>query len=575
MRKGACIFILLIIGNFVQAQQTKKSFFPSLKHYQQADFGSPVHIPVSLAGNFGECRPNHFHSGLDVRTQQRENLDIYAIGKGYISGVTISHNGFGNCIYISHPGGYTSVYAHCNSFYEVISRYVKSRQYKKEKWNVELRFPPHLFPIRKGQFIAKSGNTGSSHAPHLHMEIRETKTDKTLNGLLFYAKMKDEKKPIISRLGVYDASKSIYHQDPKIFKAIKKGHYDAPTSELIQVNSNKVYFGIQANDYMENSLRLGIFKMKLIVDDEVLFGWQLNRIGYNETRYMNAIGDYKTRMGKGFWLQLCHKLPNDQLGVYINGTQKNGIVDISDGKKHNVIIRVYDVKGNFKDIRFSVQQKDVPTYGLASCPGEVLAAGEKNRYRKDEIACDFPKDVLYDDVCMWSERTLNEKPYSYVYHVAHAGIPVHDYFKLRLKPKKEIPKKLRSKVAILYAPDDEMTEPVGQPATWKNGWVVASVNRFGNYEIVIDQTPPSIIPYFKNGTKVSKGTMLKFGAEDTISELKEVRMEVEGQWLRCVRRRNNYYYTVDEYFPDGKHELTLRAIDGNNNITLKKFVINR
>ncbi len=561
------IFFFLLLCELGIAQEKKKPFFPSV-HYK-TNFASPVKIPISLAGNFGECRPNHFHSGLDVRTQQRENLSLYSIESGYISKVSISHKGFGNCIYISHPGGFTSVYAHCNQFNKLLSAYVEKKQYEQESWAIELQFPPHLFPVRKGQFIAKSGNTGSSHAPHLHMEIRDTKTDKTLNGLLFYNKMRDGKKPVISRVAVYDGNKSIYQQAPIIFKAIKRGNFDVPTTEIIKVRTDKVYFGIQANDYMENSLRLGVFRMKLIVDNKEVFGWQLHNIGYDETRYMNAIGDYKTKMLKGFWLQLCHRLPNDQLDVYINGTQKNGLVDLSDGVLHNVTIRVYDVKGNYKDVRFQIQGAE-PSPVNTTCT-HMLRNGEQHSINNGKMAFTLSKEMLYDDLCFKGITTSSDLPYSHTYRVHKANVPVHDYFELKLKPKQDIPKKLRDKVAFLFSPNDDMSDAEGIAAEYDNGWVVARVNQFGNYQIVIDNNPPVIIPYFKHGQKIARGRVLKFGAEDQVSELKEVRLEVNKQWLRCRRRKNNYYYRVDEHFPKGQHEVRISATDGNGNTATKKI----
>lgn len=574
------VVFLLSIFTFLMllsAQAKKvKPFFPRINPaYAQANFGSPVKIPISLAGNFGECRPNHFHSGLDVRTEQRENLNLYSIGNGYVSRVTIDHKGFGNCIYITHPGGFTSVYAHCNRLFGIVDKYVKKKQYEQESWAVELRFPPHLFPIKKGEFIAKSGNTGSSHAPHLHMEIRDTKTDKTLNGLLFYPKMGDKKKPIINRVGVYDANKSIYHQTPQIYKAIKRGNFDVPTKELIKVNSDKVYFGIQANDYMENSLRLGIFRMKLIVDGVAQFGWQLNNIGYDETRYMNSIGDYRTKMGKGFWLQLCHKLPNDKLDVYISGSKDNGIVDVSDGQVHKIIIRTYDVSGNYKDVRFSVQGS-AQTDSDPNCKS-LLSQGKENEFDNGKIAFDLNKNLLYDNLCFRGITSASSKPYSDIYRVHGADVPVHDFFDLKLKPTQSIPDNLKDKVAVLYTPDAEfdMEKVDGQAAEYKKGWVVAKVRKFGNYVITIDKQAPAIIPYFKNGQTVRKGTRLKFGAEDNVSQLKEVRMEVDGKWLRCSRRKNNYYYYVDGNFPAGKHTVTIKVVDGNDNVAVKKFTLTR
>jgi len=571
MKKTASTLLVIFLIFSAFGQDKKKSLFTPIQY--PTHFTSPVNIPVSLAGNFGECRPNHFHSGLDVRTEQRENVNLYAIDGGYVSKITMSHKGFGTCIYVSHPSGYTSVYAHCNRFYKLIGAYLKKKQYEQEKWDVALQFPPHLFPVKKGQFIAKSGNTGSSHAPHLHMEIRETKTDKTLNGLLFYKKMQDKKKPIINRLAIYDGNQSIYEQEPQIVRAIKNGDHDVPTKNVIIINSSKVYFGIQANDYMENSLRLGVFRMKLIVDGKTLFGWELNRISYDETRYMNAIGDFKTRMTKGFWLQLCHKLPNDQLEIYRSGTQDNGLVDVSDGQLHDVVIRVYDVKGNKKDIKFQVQGNENQ---WPKKQGEhYFEAGKKASFSSDKIKFNLAENLLYDNLNFKGIAANSDLPYSYLYKVHAANVPVHDFFDLKLKPKKVIPENRQSKVAVLFSPADDMEDAIGMPASYEDGWVVVPVRQFGNYQITTDVQAPAIIPYFKNGQKVSKGMRLKFGAEDNLTELKEVRMEVDGKWLCCSRRKNNYYYKVDEHFPLGQHTVQIKAVDGNDNTSVQKFTLIR
>ncbi len=529
---------------------------------------------MSLAGNYGECRPNHFHSGLDVRTEQRENLSIYTIQSGYVSRVTISHRGFGTCLYINHPGGFTSVYAHCNKFFGPLWNYIETQQYKQKKWDIDIQLPPHLFPVKKGQFVAKSGNTGSSHAPHLHMEIRNTKTEKTLNGLLFYGKLGDGKKPIINRVAVYDGRKSIYNQEPKVYKAIKKGIYDVPTTTLMKVNSDRAFFGIQANDYMENSLRLGIYRMKLLVDGQAVFGWQLDNIGYNETRYMNAIGDYKTKMTQGFWLQLCRRLPNDKLDIYINKDGNNGVVDLSDGQVHKIVIRVYDVKGNTKDVKFSVQGQTNYLPSKSICK-PYFKNGQSNDYDNGKIAVDLNKEMMYDDLCFQASTATSSLPYSYIYRVHKANVPVHDTFKLRLKPKQAIPANLQSKIVFRYSPNEDMSEAVGWGARYNKGWAEAGVKVFGNYELAIDKSPPAISVKFKNGATVKKGARLKFIADDNLTSVKKIEVTADGQWLRFSRRKNNYYYYVDEHLPLGKHNLVIKAWDENDNRVERNFTINR
>ncbi len=326
---------------------------------------------------------------------------------------------------------------------------------------------------------------------------------------------------------------------------------------------------------MENSLRLGLFRMKLIVDGVPQFGWQLNNISYDETRYMNALGDYKTKVNKGFWLQLCHQLPNDKLGIYVHGTKPTGIVNLSDGKQHNIIIRVYDVAGNFKDVRFNIQGEKAAVKIAQKEPtcNSLLRAGKQNNFNTPSIRFVLQPNQLYDHLCFYSNILPSDKPYSHLYQVHTSDVPVHDYFDLQLQPKKSIPKHLQNKVAVLYSPDAQMQHPEGIVAYCKNDVVVASVRKFGYYQIVIDEMPPSVIPHFSVGQQVRTGSILRFGAEDDITELKEVRKEVDGQWLCCRRKYNSYTYTVDGHFPKGKHNVTIKATDANGNKTIKTIPV--
>src|SRR5215216_4132705 len=178
--------------------------------YPQNYFRNPLNIPMQLVANFGELRANHWHMGLDIRTQQKVNLPVYAAAEGYIARVKIEPGGFGRAIYINHPNGYTTLYAHLNNFFPALEQYVKTEQYKLESWEVELEIPQNLFPVSKGSFIAYSGSTGGSQGPHVHFEIRDTKTDECLNPLLFGFPIADVVPPTISRLAMYDRNRSVY-----------------------------------------------------------------------------------------------------------------------------------------------------------------------------------------------------------------------------------------------------------------------------------------------------------------------------------------------------------------------------
>jgi hypothetical protein len=544
------ILVLLIIINNANAQ----AFFTP-KKYPRGSFASPVKIPLSLAGNFGECRPNHFHSGLDVRTNKVENIPIYAIGDGYVSRVKIEAGGFGNAIYITHTNGFVSLYAHLNLFWPQLENHIRYNQYKQKSWKIDMQFLPHEFPVRKGQFIANSGNTGSSQAPHLHMEIRDAKTDKPLNGLLFY-NMPDSKAPLLKKLAVYDANRSIYDQAPKQFVCTKKGSYYTPSMDTIITNSNKIALGIVADDPMENALGvLGVYEINMYVDGVAYFGWQLDNIGYDETRYMNAQADYRVKKNGGPWIQLCYQQAGDKLNIYKNFNTNNGRINLADGKTHAVRLVVKDVLGNSSEMRFGLRSNNSSNY----VRNYTLKANQENKYSDGNIAFTLPKDALYDDVPFNAIAKANN-----MYQVHYSDVPVHTYFDLKLKTSYAIAATNASKIAVVRYPFGKDKDKKGKAAKLDAGWVVANVRDFGTYEIVIDNTAPALTCNVANNNTL-KGNKIICTSKDETTSVDKFIGKIDGQWVRFVQKGNSFTYDVDQYCAAGAHQLSITSIDENGN----------
>ena len=286
MRIHQTLFILFFTMQsfFVQAQ----------KNYPQHYFRDPLNIPIQLASNFGELRPDHFHMGLDIRTQGRENLPVFAAADGYISHIKIEKYGYGRAIYITHPNGYTTVYGHLNFFYAALEKYLTNKQYKDESWKQDFDLPAGLFTVTKGQFIANSGNTGGSQGPHLHFEIRDTKTGNNLDPLLFGFDMADKIAPVIYGLYWYDRRYSIYSLSPEQIPIIKTNNFYTTKNKIAKVGSPVVTLGLRMEDLNNASpFKFGVYHTALYMDDSLLFEFNLDNFSYDDTRYVNACMDYK------------------------------------------------------------------------------------------------------------------------------------------------------------------------------------------------------------------------------------------------------------------------------------------
>ena len=256
--------------------------------------------------------------GLDIRTAQKVNQRVYAAAGGYIAKIRIEAFGFGRVIYINHPNGLTTWYAHLNDFNPALEKKVKEQQYKQQTWAIELTFTPGQFPVSKGSFIAYSGTTGGSQGPHVHFEIRDTKTDKCLNPLLFGMPLQDKVPPTLVKLAMHDRRFSVYEQTPKFFALKKTGnYYSIAKIPVLKTGSNKISFAIQAYDRISGSNNQdGIYSAQLFIDERPVAGFEIDSISYDETGYMNAHIDFRYKYNGGPYLQHVSPLPGDISPVY-------------------------------------------------------------------------------------------------------------------------------------------------------------------------------------------------------------------------------------------------------------------
>jgi murein DD-endopeptidase MepM/ murein hydrolase activator NlpD len=539
--------------------------------YPKGYFRNPLNIPIKLAANFGELRPNHFHMGLDIRTNQRENLPVVAAAEGYISKIKIERFGFGRAIYINHPNGYTTLYAHLNDFYEPLSNYLKQKQYSDEKWEQEFDLAPNQFPVSKGQFIAFSGNTGGSAGPHLHFEIRDTKTGNNLNPWLFNFGLNDQVKPSIFRLYYYDRRYSTYQFNPvAIPLAGSNGSYTSANSVVV-LRSPVVSFGIAAGDKITAvSNYYGIYQADVSVDNTLQSSFQLNDFSYDDTRYINASIDYKTKSSGGSYIQHLSRLPGNYSLTY--SQDKDGTIVLADTAIHQAEIVVKDVAGNSSVVRFKFRWDANATTGVLSAPNTIKMLPEKeNVLKTDELEAVFAPGAFYDTVPFVYKSTsaTDSKIVSSVHFLHSHTIPVHNHYTVRIKPTAALAETDTAKV-VMHLLSNRRAEVV--TGTWVNGWMEAKFRNLGILKLVLDSVPPRITPIgFTNGGSVSNKKSISLVVTDNLGEIKSFRAMLDGNWLLFSRKNDSYIHTFDERTSKGRHELIITAEDLAGNVTGKTF----
>lgn len=558
-------FLLLLSCLSITTNAQQMADFP--KGY----FRNPLNIPISLAGNFGECRPNHFHSGLDIKTDGKENYPVYAAADGYISRIKMERGGFGHALYITHPNGYTTLYAHLNNFIPAIQQYMKDKQYEQESWEVDIYPEKDQFRVKKGQQIAWSGNTGGSTAPHLHFEIRDTKTEHPVNPQLFGFQINDEIAPKPTQIALYDLNNSIYEQQPKLVSLRGSGKtYIIP--DTVGINTNLAGIGLNVYDYMNGSSNtLNFYTATVYMDDALQSEVMLQNIGYEETRYLHAYVDYKTRKNNGTWIQLLFRLPGNFLeSIFPQLNNTKGGLPLADANAHNVRIELEDGEGNISTISFYI--KSTGNGERMSCKSNLFTVNKDNAFENPNVKFTLGDKALYDNICFDFSKQTDISSYSDRYSIHRSNVPVHTYFDLYIKPNKPIPFELRDKVAMIY---DDGKDESGSGATFDDGWYKIKTRQLGTYRLITDNTPPVLKALQADGANLSKASTIRFSAKDETTSVKKFRAELNGKWLCFEQKGSTYVYTFDEHCPRGTHDLVVTATDENNNTQTLRYTFTR
>ncbi len=564
------IFIYLLIS-LLSYQTFSQSDYPT------DDFRSPLDIKLYLSGNFGELRPNHFHSGIDLRTQGVEGKNVYAIYDGYVSRIKISPWGFGNAIYITHTNGYTSVAAHLQKFTPEIAKYIENQQYERQEFAMNLYPNPDKFPVKKGDVVAFSGNSGRSYGPHVHFEVRN-KDDEPVDPLLFGFDIKDNIKPEFKKLVIYPADDTSFvnNKNHKKILDIRGSNGKFSCSQTITVHGS-IYFGIEAYDYLNSvGSRNAISEVELYVDENQVYHHKIETFSFFDDKYINSLIDYEERLA-GSRIQKSYVQPNNKLYIYKN-VENRGVIIFNDNKIHKLKYIIKDSYGNtsildFKvksvsDIDKKIKYKNIPTnYQM------LMSYKNENVFMKDEIRIMIHKHCLYDNLYFkFSSYPTPRGAYSKMYSVHNESIPLHRPITVSIDGKK-VPENLRDKALIIRI--DRKGKKNSAGGKWINGFISAKTRYFGKFYITTDQKPPTIraINISENANMSSKKT-IEFKVTDNLAGIENYNGYIDGEWVlfQYDGKSGKFHYEFDHRVKKGKHKLVFEVSDYIGNIAKYEVV---
>ena len=553
---GTILFAIILLS-FTYSDETV---------YPQDFFQSPMHKTLRLSGTFGELRPNHLHAGIDIKANVGEK--IYCAGDGFVSRIKIQTGGYGNVLYVSHPNGYTTVYAHMDKFTDELEAYVKRKQYQKESFTIELFPEAHQFAFDKGQYLGRVGMSGRTYGPHLHFEIRDSGTEKPINPLLFGIKIDDNLPPKLHQIKLYAMNQQEEEIGSKLFN-LKKDHGQYHVKgDTISFGAWRMGIGLKVYDHMNKVTNWnGIYSLEMYVDGERYYDFAMEKFSFSETRYANAHLDHKERIEHKAYFNRCFVLPGNHLSIY---GDKGKPIELEQHRARKIKIIVRDIYHNTSELVFWVKRnskliEDKRTFNY------FLPYNEKNRIETSSLKLFFPKKSLYENLYLEYQAFPDQSNgiYSSVHHIHKESTPLHRAIKISILPK-QIPASLKRYAFIARCEKDNKIVNCG--GKWDVDFLETKIAQFGEYCIMVDTVKPYILPdnfhYNMRGQK-----MMSFQIKDDIDTGRyakglKYRATVDGKWIlmKYDPKKNKLTYVFDENVSKGKHQIQLQVIDALGNV---------
>lgn len=536
----------------------------------------PVTIPPALSGGFGELRSNHFHSGIDFKTEQVVNKPVVAIEDGYVSRISVAPGGYGLALYITHPStDHTSVYAHLNSFSKEIAEWVKKRQYEQERFNVNLFPGEGTLPVKRGQQIALSGNTGSSGGPHLHFEIRDTRSEHPLDALEYLSPISDSRKPDLRGIALYPIrSKGVVNGSDKPMRMnISKDANGNPMAPGRTINAwGRIGVGVKAYDLMNGQNNIyGVKHIRLFVDNSLVFSSTINRFSFNNTRMLNSFVDFEDwKTARSFYMKSFIE-PGNTLPFY--NSVNNGYIDINEEREYNLRYELEDHYGNKLTYNFKINgvNQSIPTQPECN---NFMTWNLNNTFIDMGFTISIPSGNLYSSFCFEYDKTQNSKYFSDVHQINNTPVPLHNSANVWIKLNTDTLDN-RQNYGVVRINSNSYESWVG--GEYNQGGLSLSIRELGDkYAVTADKTVPTITPLTPENWASQKRIRIRLS--DNMSGISSFRGEINGKFVLFTHDSKSTVYTYnfdDERLTKGeKQTLIFTATDGAGNSSSYSYTFN-
>ena len=523
---------------------------------QEIDFHSPIDAPFDLSGTFGEFR-SRFHTGIDFKSRGVQGQKIFSIEDGFVSRIEVNNYGYGKVLYIDHPNGYTSVYAHLRNFSPELNKYIKSELYK-SKTNSIKKFPKkNELTVNKGSVIGYSGNTGRSFGPHLHFEVRETKNQNALNPLMFNYKYIDKERPIIRGLYIINEDKSLVRKLPAR-KKISKLNDSTYISDLVEYNG-KIGVGLDIYDIQYKNLynQNGIYKIELFIDSILSYSYKMDKIKFSENHYKKIMYDYLSLVEKNKKVLKIYTPRNSNLS-FLKNNSFNGIINSDTYKDNSVTIKISDWNKNSSYIKFRLKSVTTKSEDISYQGIEVLR-NQDYTLNKNSSIIEIDKNTFYDDLL------LNISYDSDTLDLGKEKNPFRSSLRVKLPHKIIDTMQLRQSFVGKI-----INDRVSYLSSKKNNsYIYANTSSLGRYIISRDTLEPEIKPInFKNNANIKGKRSLRLRLKDELSGIKKYSSYINGIWalFEYEPKSNLIFHNLsDGIINNGENELIIKYEDGVGN----------